>query len=162
MSEFSFLRMMDESDLPIVHAIEKQSYDFPWSLKGFSNSLDQGLNYVFCNSDADILGYCCVLTVLDEAHILNLCVSPQFHRKGIARSALNALLESLVSSDYRKVFLEVRASNLAAQNLYRSFGFSEDGVRKDYYPSQLWDESLHKFVASKESAILMSHSLLSE
>lgn len=159
MSAFSFLRNMDESDLPIVHAIEKSAYEFPWSLDGFVKSLDQGLNYVFCSADNEILGYCCILPVLDEAHILNVCVTPEMQGGGIARSALTTILQNLASSDFRMVYLEVRESNVAARNLYQSFGFNEDGVRKGYYRSQLWNEEQNGFVEAKEDAVLMSFAL---
>lgn len=162
MSEFSFLRIMDESDLPMVHAIEKSAYDFPWSMDGFVKSLDQGLNYVFCRSDNKILGYCCILPVLDEAHILNLCVAKDFQGKGIARAALTNILANLASSHFKMAFLEVRQSNVAARKLYQSFGFSEDGVRKGYYRSQLWCEEQSRFINSKEDAVLMSFALLEE
>lgn len=162
MSAFSFLRIMDESDLSIVHAIENSAYDFPWSLDGFVKSLDQGLNYVFCSDDSTILGYCCILPVLDEAHILNVCVAPECQGKGIARAALTNILQVLASSDFRTVYLEVRESNLTARKLYQSFGFSEDGLRKGYYRSQVWSEEQNKFIDSKEDAVLMSFALVEE
>lgn len=157
-SILSYLRLMDESDLSQVYEIELKSYDYPWSMTGFENSLDQGLNYVFCDDEDNILGYCCILPVLDEANILNICVSPKFQRRGVAKQAFTKVLNTLQQSNYNIVFLEVRESNLAAQNLYQSLGFSQDGVRKGYYRSQAWDEVLQELVDEKEDAILMSYS----
>lgn len=159
MTKLSYLRHMDESDLDTVHHIEKSAYDFPWSRQGFEKSLDQGLNYVFCSTGDSVLGYCCILPVLDEAHILNVCVSPKHQRKGVARQALQQVLSKLNDASYKVALLEVRESNLAARKLYAEFGFSEDGVRKGYYRAQEWSEAEHKMIDVKEDAVLMSFSL---
>ncbi|MDX1353130.1 MAG: ribosomal protein S18-alanine N-acetyltransferase [Thiomicrorhabdus sp.] len=156
---FSYLRLMDESDLDWVYEIERKSYDFPWTLNGFEKSLDQGLNYVFCDVDSQILGYCCILPVLDEAHILNICVAPKFQRKGVAKQAFNSILMGLKNRDFKMVFLEVRESNHPAQSLYKQFGFSIDGVRKGYYRSQAWDDKTQNLIEEREDAILMSFSI---
>lgn len=160
LSLFSYLRSMDESDLSYVYTIEKKSYDFPWSLNGFEKSLDQGLNYVFCSQKNEILGYCCILPVLDEANILNICVAPEHQKKGVAKQAFLKILSQLRDSGYQMVFLEVRDSNVAAQKLYKQLGFHQDGVRRGYYRSQAWDEVLQELVDEKEDAILMSFSLV--
>lgn len=157
MSALSFLRPMDESDLAKVHEIEQACYDYPWTLSGFEKSLDQGLNYVFCDSENQIIGYSCILPVLDEAHLLNLCVSPKFQRQGIARQALFQLLDNLLDTDFKIVFLEVRESNEKARRLYGSLGFSEDGVRKRYYRCQVWDDEFMTLLDGKEDAVLMSY-----
>ncbi len=159
MSLFNYVRMMDEADLHQVHQIEQQAYEYPWSLQGFEKSLDQGLNYIFCDQNGNMLGYCCTLTVLDEAHILNICVAPQFQRQGIAIEAMQKIIEAFKESDFEIVFLEVRQSNSQAQRLYEKLGFAHDGVRKDYYRAKSWDREKEKLVESKENAILMSYRL---
>lgn len=150
---------MQEQDLPTVLEIEKRAYAYPWSLSGFETSLDRGLNYVFCKENAAILGYCCVLPVLDEAHLLNICISPDYQRQGIAKQAMLKLLELLKESDFKIVFLEVRQSNTAALNLYKKLGFTKDGVRKGYYRSQDWCDIKNQLIDAKEDAVLMSLSL---
>lgn len=158
-SSFNYLRLMDETDLHQVHEIEQKSYDFPWTLNGFEKSLDQGLNYVFCDIDNRMLGYCCILPVLDEAHILNICVAPNFQRKGVAKQAFLSILDGLKNRDFKVVLLEVRESNYPAQSLYKQLGFTEDGVRKGYYRSQAWDDETQSLIEEKEDAILMSFSI---
>lgn len=155
MSDF-FLRAMSETDLPDVLAIERKAYEFPWSQKGFENALDQGLNFVFENSQQQIMGYACFLTVLDEATLMNLCVSPEFQGQGIAKNALDQLLYKL-QDNYSFVYLEVRESNRPARNLYTKFGFSEDGLRKNYYP--IWVEQDGQKIQERENAVLMSKAL---
>lgn len=147
---------MEEHDLPTVLEIEKRAYDYPWSLSGFENSLDRGLNYLFCKENSETLGYCCILPVLDEAHLLNLCISPDYQRQGIAKQAMLKLLELLKESDFKIVFLEVRESNIAALKLYKKLGFTEDGIRKDYYRSQAWCEVENQLIDTREDAVLMS------
>lgn len=159
LSPFSYLRLMDEPDLNQVYQIELKSYDYPWTFNGFEKCLDQGINFIFCNDEHEILGYCCILPVLDEAHILNICVSPKFQRRGVAKAAFLSILDSLKNREFKMVFLEVRESNHAAQSLYKGLGFNEDGVRKGYYRSQAWDEVTQNLVDEKEDAILMSFAI---
>ncbi|WP_051347274.1 ribosomal protein S18-alanine N-acetyltransferase [Thiomicrorhabdus chilensis] len=159
MTVFSYLRAMHEGDLNWVLDVEQQAYDFPWSKKGFENSLDQGLNYVFCDAEGTALGYVCVLTVLDEAHILNLCVAPKYQKQGVARMALHSLQSKLKESGFTLLLLEVRVSNQPAISLYESFGFNRDGVRVNYYRCQEWDEVSGELVEAKEDAVLMSCTL---
>lgn len=156
---FSFLRPMEESDLDWVLNIENRVYSFPWTKKGFENSLDQGLNYLLCSDEGESLGYACVLTVLDEAHLLNFCVSPEFQRQSVGKFALLKLKEKLKEAGFSIVFLEVRQSNIAAQKLYTQNGFSSDGIRKDYYRGLAWCEDLQCQQEIKEDAVLMSCTL---
>ncbi len=160
MSEFSYLQVFQDADLPWVMSVEQRAYDFPWTLKGFENSLDQGLNYLFQSKDNQNLGYCCVLPVLDEATLLNVCVAPEYQGKGVARQALQQIFAKLKANGFQIVFLEVRASNVPAIKLYKSIGFSEDGLRKGYYRVQVWDELAMELVEEREDAILMSFSLV--
>ncbi len=139
-----------------VLALENRSYDFPWSKKGFEKSLEQGLNYVFYSPQGKKMGYCCILTVLDEAHILNVCVATECRGKGIAKAALKKVLAKLQASIYRVVLLEVRHSNQPAITLYQSLGFHQDGIRKNYYRVNGWDEVRQELVEGREDAVLMS------
>lgn len=156
---FSYLRPMEEIDLPWVLSAEERAYQFPWTMQGFVNSLDQGLNYILCSAQDQLLGYVCVLTVLDEAHILNFCVSPDFQKRGVGKAALIKLKDKLKESGFSIVFLEVRESNVAAQNLYLQSGFTKDGVRKGYYRSLEWNDELFTQQEVKEDAMLMSCTL---
>jgi len=150
---------MEEIDLPWVLSIEDRAYQFPWTLKGFENSLDQGLNYILCSEEGKPLGYICVLTVLDEAHILNFCISPDFQKKGVGKSALSKLKEKLKESGYSIIFLEVRESNAAAQSLYTQGAFTKDGIRKNYYRSLEWNEERFIQEEVREDAVLMTCTL---
>ncbi|HIE40727.1 MAG TPA: ribosomal-protein-alanine N-acetyltransferase [Thiomicrorhabdus sp.] len=162
MAMFSYLELMQESDLPWVLALEQRSYDFPWSVKGFENSLAQGMNYLFFSVEGQRLGYCCIFPVLDEAHILNICVVPEFQGRGIATDALKKILAKFQESLYQKVLLEVRESNQSALKLYQSLGFHQDGIRKKYYRAKHWDDTQRVLIDAREDAILMSYCLLTD
>lgn len=151
-----YLRTMQESDLPSVLQIETRAYEFPWSQKGFENALDQGLNFVMCHpqNEQEIWGYVCFLTVLDEATLMNLCVAPEYQGQGLAKQVLELTIQKLQSSGFNVIYLEVRESNRPARNLYASFGFAEDGIRKNYYPA--WQMVDGKKAKVQEDAVLMS------
>ncbi|MBD3820643.1 MAG: ribosomal protein S18-alanine N-acetyltransferase [Thiotrichales bacterium] len=146
-AEFSYFRPMDEYDVKWVLSTEKASYDFPWSPQGFTKAMDDGLAYILCDVDDRKLGYACFLAVLDEIHLLNLCVAPDFRKQGIAADALRKFKDYFLDSGYEKMLLEVRVSN-PAKALYEKHGFTEDGIRKGYYPLKNTHE--------KEDAVLMS------
>lgn len=147
MYQFSYCRIMDDSDLLWVNATEMQAYDFPWSENGFIKALDDGLCYIFCTADDDPLGYACFITVLDELHLLNFCVSPDVQGMGIGQAAMKNLMAQFRESQYTVMLLEVRATNEAAVHLYEKLGFKVDGRRAKYYQT----------LTGREDAVLMSY-----
>ncbi len=151
-----YLDLMRDEDLPWVLALEQQSYDFPWSQKGFENSLEQGLNYLFYSAEGKKLGYCCILPVLDEAHILNFCVAREYRGKGVATEALKKVLAKLNAGNYQCALLEVRGSNEPAIKLYQTLGFQQDGTRKEYYRVKQWCDKQKALIEEREDAVLMS------
>jgi ribosomal-protein-alanine N-acetyltransferase len=82
---------------------------------------------------APIAGYICTYHITDELHINNLAVDPRWRRRGVARALLQAALEGGRRNRARRAILEVRVSNVAAQGLYRAFGFETAGIRRRYY-----------------------------
>lgn len=129
-------RDMGRLDLGAVLAIERQSYSFPWSEGVFRDCLRIGYHcLVAVDPDEIIVGYGLLSTAVDEAHILNLCVDPEHRRQGIARFLLESLLDVASNERVRTMLLEVRPSNVAAVELYRSLGFHRIGLRKNYYPA---------------------------
>jgi ribosomal-protein-alanine N-acetyltransferase len=142
------VRLMHETDLDAVLQIEQYSYPYPWTRNGFQNLLDQGVAFVICDDDSEmIFGYACFHKVLDECELMNFCIAEHARGKGIGASFLRRLLERLQDSGLRKVLLEVRVTNFVAKSLYSKLGFVEDGLRKHYYRNA---------DGSKEDAVLMS------
>jgi ribosomal-protein-alanine N-acetyltransferase len=89
-------------------------------------------------------GYICVWVVGEELHVNNLAVDPRWRRRGIAGALLEAALDHGRLQGARRAFLEVRASNMAAQGLYRRYGFEAAGVRKRYYDHPTEDAVIMK------------------
>jgi ribosomal-protein-alanine N-acetyltransferase len=129
-------REMHRSDLPAVLAIEGRSYDFPWSEGIFSDCLRMGYSsWVATNTLGEIQGYALMSYAMDEAHILNLCVSPDCRRRGVGGYLLEHLMTQARQHAVEWVLLEVRKSNQAAIALYQNAGFHEIGERRNYYPA---------------------------
>ena len=83
-----------------------------------------------------ILAYGLVSVAVNEAHILNICVSPKSQGKGLGKRMLHKLMQLAADRQGNSIFLEVRESNFIAQNLYDQEGFNRIGIRKNYYPSE--------------------------
>ena len=129
------VRGMRAEDLAAVSAMENISYDFPWSAGIFSDCVKAGHPcWVLC-VDADIAGYGILSMGAGEAHVLNLCIGPEYRGRGLGRHLLNRLLDIARWNGAEQAFLEVRPSNPLAKALYESVGFSEIGRRPRYYPA---------------------------
>ena len=129
------LRTMKSSDLKQVIAVEKKAYPHPWTLGIFRDCLRVGYNAWVMTLDNNVIGYGIVLLAPGEAHILNICIDPDYQGKSLGRHLLRHLVEKSHQTDIDMVLLEVRRSNAQAQQLYVSENFHELGVRKAYYPT---------------------------
>src|SRR4030067_2615103 len=118
-------------------AIEQAVQRFPWTRGNFADALNSG--YI-CRVDeaknGGIRGYAILMPAADEAELLNIGVAAAQQRKGLGRAILAEMLDVARARQLRRVFLEVRPSNAAAIALYRSAGFGETGVRRDYYRNE--------------------------
>lgn len=129
------LRPMRLEDVPTVLAVETAGYEFPWSEGIFEDCLRVGYNCWLFERSERLCGYGIMVVALDEAHILNLCVHPELHNQGIGRAIMEFLIDLAKEHHAEQMFLEVRPSNLAAQHLYHSLGFTQVGRRRAYYPA---------------------------
>ena len=131
-------RNMCVADLPHILRIEQQAYDFAWSEGVFRDCLQAGYHcqvLLAMPHAQKIQGYGVMAVAVGEAHILNICVSPNHQRRGLAQCLLAHLLEIARTAQVQSVFLEVRVSNSAARRLYANAGFGEIGRRPAYYPA---------------------------
>jgi ribosomal-protein-alanine N-acetyltransferase len=131
--------------VPEVLEIERVSFGMPWSRDGFLRVITnpEALAYV-ATVDEKVAGYVCAFIIGEDSEILKLAVRTEFRGRGIAR-ALNArCIKDLKEARCQKVFLEVRRTNGAAIDLYKSFGFKVVGVRKSYYTSPVEDALVMK------------------
>jgi [ribosomal protein S18]-alanine N-acetyltransferase len=129
------LRPMRQEDLPQVLAIEEAVYPFPWSLGIFQDCLRVGYCCWLAEFDDVVIGYGVMSIVIDECHILNLCIHPDRQNRGMGRKLIERLLKLARQHGAESAFLEVRESNQIALTLYGHLGFVEIGRRRDYYPA---------------------------
>jgi ribosomal-protein-alanine N-acetyltransferase len=141
---------MQAQDVANVLAIEQSANEFPWDKKSFEDSLKTGHEaWVFYEQTDEIIGFAIVQRVLDEAHLLNICVKPTAQGRGLGKAAIQHVIDYANSISAVIILLEVRRSNERAQQLYLNVGFNEMSVRKDYYPAKV----------GREDAILMAMDL---
>jgi len=125
---------MTPDDLAQVCAIENCVFTDAWSEKGFRESLENDSAVMLCAAEGEVIaGYCCMYTVADEGEIVNVAVHPDFRRQGIGGQMLEYLLERGRRRGVVHFYLEVRAGNIPAQQLYGKSGFKVAGIRKNFY-----------------------------
>lgn len=132
-----FIRNIRPADLDEIYGIEKRAYKKGWSYGIFQQSLTSNRGFILIERDSDnIIGYGISQIIVDEFHILNICIHPDYQHQGLGKGLLYYLLEKAREFSCKDVFLEVRESNLIAIQLYLHAGFNEIGIRKNYYPSE--------------------------
>lgn len=142
-------RPMQFDDLERIMEIEPQIYSHPWSRGNFADSLHAGYSCWVYELEGRLIGYAVMMSVLDEAHLLNISIARDYQGCGMGRSLLNHLIDVARHHGAQMMFLEVRPSNKAAIRLYESIGFNEFSIRKGYYPAH----------NGREDAILMGLAL---
>ena len=134
------IRDMVQSDLPAIAAIERDTYEYPWSSGIFRDCLLAGYTSVVLERDNEVIGYGIMSVAAGEAHLLNICVAKELRREGIGQALLQYLLERARGFAVDRIFLEVRPSNKAALALYDRSGFQILGVRERYYKAPQGNE----------------------
>ena len=129
-------RPMVPADLPGIHQIELASYEHPWSMGNFADSLVAGYSMWVLEAEGEVMGYYALMAAAGEAHLLNLTIAPIWRRHGLGRDLLDHCLARACELKADSVFLEVRTSNTAAIGLYHSNGFVDLAVRRAYYPAR--------------------------
>jgi [ribosomal protein S18]-alanine N-acetyltransferase len=127
------MRAMREGDIPEIVAIERSSYQFPWSEGIFRDCLRVGYTCRVASVGKQIAGYGVMSVGAGEAHILNLCIGEAFRCRGLGGRLLTLLVERAATAGMREAFLEVRPSNTTAIRLYLANGFEQVGMRRGYY-----------------------------
>lgn len=132
---------MEDKDIEQVAAIEKVSFPTAWSINTFRNELHKNrlAHYFVARIGEKVVGYGGMWMVMDEAHITTLAVDPDYRGIKIGQMILHHLLVMAVSKNMRWATLEVRQSNNIAQNLYKKYGFTQIGIRKNYYAEEKED-----------------------
>lgn len=125
---------MKESHVWQVAELEKLCFSDPWSEKSVASELTNPLSLWLVALEGELVaGYVGSQTVLDETDMMNIAVHPDYRRRGMGESLVNALVEELKDRGSRCLTLEVRSSNAPARSLYEKMGFVQIGLRKNYY-----------------------------
>ena len=126
---------MRRRHLRAVLRIEQQVYPRPWSTSLFLSelALRSTRAYFVARVGRELVGYAGLMMTLDEAHVTTIAVDPKWHRSKIGTRLMLVLVREALTRGATAVTLEVRMSNVGAQDLYRRFGFAPVGVRKNYY-----------------------------
>ena len=151
------IRPMQATDIEAVTAIDRISFSLPWPERAYQYELNDNPASLLWVAEINpsegerrVAGLVVAWLILDEAHIATLAVHPDFRRNGIGESLLLTVLEDAFLKGASQAMLEVRASNSAAINLYRRFGFEIAGRRLSYYRD------------NNEDAVLMNLGLLDQ
>ena len=129
------IRFMRLKDVDAVAAIEEATFARPWSRESFRQEVTRNAvaRYLVAEEDGEILGYAGAWVILDESHITNIAVREDARGRGLGKKLTTELLQILSNLGACYATLEVRVSNVRAQNLYKSLGFISVGKRKRYY-----------------------------
>lgn len=138
------------NQLDLLLDVEQRAYPHPWTRGNFIDAMASGNQIQLLLGADQLLGYFVAMPGVDEAHLLNLTVAPEFQRQGWAPVLLDALALWARGQNAQWLWLEVRVGNLRARQVYEKYGFQRVGERKRYYPGE---------GAEREDAIVMSRPL---
>lgn len=129
------IRKMTLEDIPAVIDLDHKSFSLPWPERSFRFEVtdNPASRCWVAELDGKVIGMIVVWLLVDEAHVATIATDPDFRRQGVAKSLLAHALRHLIDEGAQSSFLEVRESNIAAQEMYRKFGYEEAGRRRRYY-----------------------------
>lgn len=128
------IRDMVSSDVDGVFQVEKNCFEHHWSKGEFEKEMKNDVaNYLVAEIDNKIVGYVGIWFIAGEGHITNVAVHSDYRGKKIGDELIKHLVKKCIENDIFAMTLEVRISNIVAQNLYKKYGFKLSGIRKEYY-----------------------------
>lgn len=136
MSEMSLiLRPAVTEDVPALAELEKSSFSDPWSERLLAETMESVYDevWVLALADGTLAGYLNARFLGDEGELMRIAVRPDLRGFGYSRKLMERLVKSAGEKGAKDLTLEVRAGNAPALNLYKSWGFQAEAVRKDYY-----------------------------
>ena len=129
------LREAEIKDIDGILDIEKESFSTPWTRNSFEKEIRENMlaKYIVADLEGKVVGYAGIWLILDEGHITNIAVAKKHRGLGIGKYLMMGLIDFCKNNGIPNMTLEVRASNIIAQNLYKKLGFLESGIRPNYY-----------------------------
>ncbi len=125
------IRPTTKDDFPGIIGIEQQAFVDPWPQEAFTDFLFPW-SYSLLDGDK-VVGYIFYSGVEDEMVIINFAIMPSYQHQGWGNFLLQETMQQMIEMGVRHFFLDVRASNASARKLYLNNGFSDLGIRKNYY-----------------------------
>src|ERR1041385_3367151 len=158
------IRKMTLEDIPAVVELDQRSFSLPWPERPFRFEITENpaSHCWVAEADGKVVGMIVVWLIVDEAHVATIATHPDFRRQGIGKNLLGYALRDLIGKGARSSFLEVRESNVAAQDMYRQFGYKESGRRRRYYKDNDEDAILMNLDSLNAEQLLFDHSVLGE
>ena len=139
-------REISLGDLDGIVQIERAVNPFPWGEEALRDTIASSGHHLMSLREGRAVGFLLSSFVLDEAQLLLIGVSPDWQGVGVGGQLLKELINRSRDQGQKLIYLEVRSGNERAIRLYRSLGFIDIGVRRDYYPG----------LVGREDAIVMS------
>lgn len=161
------VRAMKKPDVRAVYEIETLSFRTPWSYRSLLGELKNTVaHYTVLEQDGEIIGYCGMWVLFEEAHITNIAIHPAFRGNGYGKQLLHATMRVAASFGAEMMTLEVRETNTVAQRMYDEMDFLQQGRRKRYYSDTgedallLWNrailQTIEKNACLNETYLLQS------
>lgn len=139
------IRAMERGDVRQAAAMEREYFGEPWSEQGFLEALEAPhAMFLSATRGEELVGYCGIYLSFDEGEITNVAVRRDCRGRGIGRRLLEELQRRTLALEVHVLFLEVRVSNESAIRLYESCGFTETGLRRNFYRNPVEDAKLMK------------------
>jgi ribosomal-protein-alanine N-acetyltransferase len=126
---------LTEFMLDAVLHIENKAYAHPWTRGNFADSIKSGYQLLALMGGDTLVGYLVAMEGVDEVHLLNITVAPEYQGQGYGVLMLDALALWARSRHAHWLWLEVRVSNSRAMQVYERYGYRRVGERKNYYPA---------------------------
>lgn len=135
------IRPMEKRDIPQVTEIEAICFSEPWSIRILEEGMDSRFDWfwVFETETGMIGGYCNLRIVAGDGELMRIAVRPEFRGYGFGKKLMDVLVDSARHQGAGHMSLEVRAGNEMAVNLYKTYGFQKEAVRKEYYRDPVED-----------------------
>lgn len=132
------VRKMNECDLKTVLEINNLCFNPPWRLETLKNEFKNKFSkYIVVLKEEKVIGYIGIWLIIDEIHITNVAIHQDYRGIGASNILMDAIVDLCRAQSIPSITLEVRSNNIVAINLYKKYGFVEEGIRKNYYGENL-------------------------
>lgn len=142
------LQTMEEQDSKQIAKLEKEIFKDAWTQTGIEETWKELHSFIIvAKEEGEVVGYCIVYCVLDEAEIAKIAVKETKRHIGVGKRLLEETEKNCLARNITRILLEVRESNTPARKFYVNQQFVEDGIRKNFYENP------------RENAVLMSKTI---